>query len=116
MCVCVCPRDDVKTADICFLLGRCVDRKISDEFACQDNRSMSRSFVREFKVTRWCYELICRGCSESPYLTPVLLFMNVNAYAVSILYKLNREKKLYKNEIVHGFKWPEWKSEIINNV
>ena len=52
MCVCVCPRDDLKTADICFLLGRCVDRKISDEFACQDNRSMSRSFVREFKVTR----------------------------------------------------------------
>jgi len=48
LCVCVCVglHDNLKTiADICFLLGSYVDqRKIWDEFACQDHRWRSRSY------------------------------------------------------------------------
>ena len=36
--MCVCLHDNLITvADICFLIGSCVDwRKISDDFACHD--------------------------------------------------------------------------------
>ena len=43
MCVCICPRDNLKTiTDICFLTGSYVDWiKILDEFACQGHKHFS---------------------------------------------------------------------------